>query len=220
MVIENNAKDLVKHQIFSFFGGVDNYDQIIDWAYPIVLNKLEYCFSYVKNKYYRRGEQVFFNPLHVGQWTMFLYYMGNVISKRGERDLCDKLYGISKVISSADIFYEINMPDIWFFDHPQGAVMGRANYDDFFSFGQGCTVGNNKGVFPIFGKHVSMFSDSKVLGACRIGDHVIFAANAYVLDTDIPSYSIVFGQSPNITIHSIDQAKFNEITESVFYCDE
>lgn len=35
---------------------------------------------------------------------------------------------------------------------------------------------------------------------CHIGDNVTLGAGALVKDTDIPSNSIVFGQSPNLII--------------------
>ncbi len=215
MIINQDPKGLLLHQIKNLYaGGVS--DTLIENTYPVVIEKLEYCFSHVKNKYYHRDGNTFFNPLHVAQWTMFLYEMAREISKSGDIDLCDKIYGISKMISSADIFYGVDMPNIWFFDHPQGSVMGRAEYSDYFTFSQCCTVGNNKGVYPRFGKHVSMMSGSKVLGNCTIGDHVILAANSYVLDEDIPAYSIVFGMHPNITVKRITLKKFNELTASMF----
>lgn len=118
--------------------------------------------------------------------------------------------------SSADLFYGVNLPNIFFFDHPQGSVMGRADYSDYFSFSQGCTVGNNKGRYPVISNHVSLFSNSKILGNCKIGDHVVLSADSFVMDEDIPSYSIVFGKHPNIEIHSISNVKFNEITGAIF----
>lgn len=197
-------------------GGDEGLQTQIETAYPAVITKLEKCFRHVKNKYYHKDGNVFFNPLHIAQWTMFLYEMAHEISRSGNTEVCDKIYGLSKMISSADIFYKVQMPDIWFFDHPQGSVMGRAEYSNFFTFSQCCTVGNNRGVYPKFGKHVSLMSGSKVLGKCTIGDHVIIAANSYVLDEDIPAYSIVFGMHPNISVKRITSDKFNELTESMF----
>lgn len=170
----------------------------------------------MKNKYYHLNGEVIFNPLHSAHWTMFLYFMGYEISKYGEIDLCDKIYGISKIISSADIFYEVQMPDIWFFDHPQGSVMGRAKYGNFFTFSQGCTVGGNKDMYPNIGEHVSMMSCSQILGKCDVGDHVILAANSCIIDESVPSYSIVFGATPNIIIHNISDKKFDMLTNSMF----
>lgn len=191
----------------------------IEEVYDEVIGKLDNCFSHIKNKYYHGdGSETLFNPLHTAQWTMFLYYLANTLKLRSSfnTDLCDMIYGISKCFSSADIYYEVKMPDIWFFDHPQGSVMGRAEYSDYFTFSQCCTVGNNKGKYPRFGRHVSMMSGSKILGDCQIGDHVIMSANSYVIDTDVPSNCIVFGSSPNITIHPITLEKFHSFTCAMF----
>ena len=219
MEIKLDPKAQLIHQINALYlyrGGTAE----IDKAFDHVIGRLDACFSHVKNKYYHNNGETIFNPLHVAQWTMFLYMMANELSKNGNTDLCDMIYGLSKMASSADIFYGVEMPRIWFFDHPQGSVMGRAEYNDYFTFSQGCTVGNNKGKFPVFGKHVSMLSNSKVLGDCHIGDHVIFSANTYVIDTDIPPYSIVFGTAPNNIVKQITPDKFNELIGSMFSGDE
>ncbi len=114
------------------------------------------------------------------------------------------------------MFYQAELPDIFTFDHPLGAVMGRASYTNYFSFGQGCTVGNNHGAYPVFGESVFMLSDSKVIGRSKIGDNVIIAANAFVKDEVVPSGSIVFGQSPDLTIKENKLDYVREYAESVF----
>lgn len=223
MIIKSNPLKMLIHQIDSMFIDLEEVEDevVLNEIYNAALFRMEGCFSKISNKYYHNDQDVIFNPLHVGQWTMFLYYIGNEASKRGLRTLSDEVYCLSKIISSADIYYEVEMPQIWFFDHPQGSVMGRGVYSDYFTFSQGCTVGNNNGKYPMFGKHVSMLSNSKVIGDCKIGNYVIFAANSYVIDCDIPSYSIVFGQSPNIVVKPITKEKYQEITGSIFiYSDK
>ena len=226
MIIKSDPKKLLLRQLKSFYN-LEAFDmertanretEAIDKVYCNTLYALDYCFNHIKNKYYNFNGETIFNPLHVGQWTMFLYQIARQLKlySADNTDLCDKIYGISKCFSSADIFYEVVMPKIWFFDHPQGSVMGRANYSDFFTFSQGGTVGNNRGKYPSFGRHVSMMSGSKVLGECRIGDHVIIAANAYVINQDIPSYTIVFGAGERQQLHHITPEKFNELTASMF----
>ena len=215
MKTKHDPKAQLIHQLHNFYPNT-GWERKVDDIYPIVLERLDACFSHVKNKYYHNDGETIFNPLHVAQWTMFLYITANELSKNGNTELCDMIYGLSKMVSSADIFYEVEMPRIWFFDHPQGSVLGRAVYNDYFTFSQGCTVGNNRGKYPTFDKHVSMLSNSKVLGNCHIGDHVIFAANSYIIDTDIPQYSIVFGTTPNNTIKQITHEKFNELIGAMF----
>ncbi len=215
MVISQDAKKLLIHQLNNMFLGPLN-TELIDEAYKKVLDRLDYCFLHIKNKYYHDDNDTVFNPLHSAQWTMFLYYMSREVYKNNDIILADKIYGLLKLISSSDIFYCVEMPQIWFFDHPQGSVMGRAEYSDFFMFEQGCTVGNNKGIYPKLSYHVIMLSGSKVLGNCNIGDHVIFSANCYVVDRDIESYSMVFGSGRDIVIKSISPSKFDELTSHIF----
>lgn len=217
MIIRQDPKELLIHQIQNLYIG-EVSETSINRAYPTVIDKLETCFSHIKNKYYQEKDEPLFNPLHVAQWTMFLYEMAHEICQFGEIDLCDKIYGISKMISAADIFYGVNMPDIWFLDHPQGSVMGRAKYGNYFSFSQGCTVGNNKGIFPVLEDHVCMMAGAKILGDCHICDHVIVSADTLIIDHDIPGYSIVFGKGRDIEIRSVVPEQYNCLTSMIFNC--
>lgn len=103
-------------------------------------------------------------------------------------------------MNSCDLFYEVELPDYFTLDHPHGTVMGRAKYSDGLSFAQYSTVGNNKGIYPVIGKNCRMCMNSAIIGNCHIGDNVTIGAGALVKDTDIPSNSLVFGQSPNLII--------------------
>ena len=85
-------------------------------------------------------------------------------------------------------------------DHPVGSVIGRAHYSNGFTFGQNCTVGNNKGIYPVIGENITLCANSAIIGNCHIGDNVTVGAYACVKDQDVPANSIVFGQSPNLII--------------------
>ena len=169
---------------------------------PNAIIASEFCFSHSKSTYYFKNENVFFNPFHSGQYAIFHYYLSHILSKHFESNklLADKVYYLNKTLNSVEFFYEVKLPAIFFADHPIGSVMGRANYGDFFSFAQNCTVGNNKGIYPEIGKNVRLAAGSTILGNCKIGDNVIISANSYVKDTDIPDCSIVFGTYPNLVI--------------------
>lgn len=119
-----------------------------------------------------------------------------------ERDsiLADKVYYLNKVMNSVDLFYEIELPDHFGVEHPLGSVMGRAKFGDEFFFYQGCTVGGNHLTYPTIGSNVTMYANSSIIGNCHIGDNVSLGAGCLIKDQDIPSNSLVFGQSPNIVI--------------------
>lgn len=165
-----------------------------------VLNKVEYCFSQNTNKYYHRNGETYFNPFHAGQYTIFLYFYSREVFLAGNSLLADKIYFLNKIMSSCDLFYEVELPDYFSLDHPQGTVIGRGYFSDGFTFSQCCTVGNNRGIYPVIGRNCEMCMNSAIIGKCHIGDNVIIGAGALVKDQDVPSNSIVFGQSPNLII--------------------
>lgn len=189
----------------------------IDLSLDQALQRSTDCFTRVQNKYYNRDGITIFDALHSCQYTAFLYFLSNSIYHADlARRTCDKIYALSKALSSADLFYEVDLPRIFTFDHPLGSVLGRAKYADYFSFSQGCTVGNNKNKYPRFGTSVFMMSNSKVLGDCTIGDDVIISAGAYLKDETIPSGSIVFGHSPTLTVKTGSRAYVRDHARNVF----
>ena len=205
MIIEPSFKmleKLIKHQVHNLFLLENTEADVIAKILPKVIVKTEKCFRFSKNKYYRKDGEVFFSIYHSGQYCVFLYFLARqiLLDFPEERTLADKLYFLNKSLNGLDLYYEIVMPNVFHLDHPVGSVMGRASYGEHFSFAQQCTVGNNKGIFPVIGNNVQMLSGSKILGKCNVGDNVIISANSYIKDEDIPSNSLVFGSSPSLVI--------------------
>lgn len=167
-----------------------------------VLARCEYCFQHVDNKYFKPEMSL----LHTGQWLTFLYYFSNTLSHKGEFVLADKFYYLNKVMHCIDIYHAVNLPDVFFFEHPVGSVFGRALYGTNFFAMQNCTVGGNRDrktgelYYPVIGDNVKMYSVSKIIGKARIGNNVTLSANAYVKDVEVPGGATVFGQSPNLVI--------------------
>lgn len=223
MVVINDGFDyekltnLVVKQINSFYDISDLEKQFISQNIPHTFSQVESCFKCISNKYYSKDGDVFFNPYHNGQYTFFLYKLSrNIFLNDRQTNLCDKIYNLIKILSACDLFYQVELPEIFFFDHPLGSVLGRANYSDYFLFSQGCTIGNNKGLYPTLGEHVHLLSNSKVIGNSVLGDYVIVSANTFIKDENIPSYSLVFGTSPNLKIKKIDIKKYNMYVGSMF----
>jgi serine O-acetyltransferase len=150
------------------------------------------------------------NPCHSGQYLIYLYFFSNVCSNIGEKNLADKLYYLNKIMHSVDIYHEVALPESFFFEHPVGTVLGRAKYGNKFFAMQNCTVGGNKGKYPIIGENVKLYSGAKILGNCIIGDNVSVSANTYIKDTDIPDDTIVFGTYPNLILKFL-QHNINKI---------
>lgn len=205
MIFEIAKEDILKgliRQLTSFFSISDTEIDEIHALSDMVFERCEYNFSKNENKYYSRKGEVYFNPYHSGQYTVFLYYFSNTIfkEKKNYLSLADKIYYLNRTMNSCDLFYEVALPEIFMLDHPLGSVMGRGQFGNYFAFSQNCTVGNNNNIFPVIGAHVTMSANTMILGNCKIGDHVILGAGACVKDQDVPDHSLVFGSSPNLII--------------------
>ena len=199
-VPQSDIPSILIHQLESFFPIDEEERACIIGRSKSVNERVEKCFSQTPNKYYHRNGETYFNPFHAGQYTIFLYFYSREVFLNGYSLLADKIYFLNKIMSSCDLFYEVELPDFFMLDHPQGSVMGRAKYSNGLSFSQYSTVGNNNGIYPIIGENCRMCMNSAIIGNCRIGDNVTLGAGALVKDTDIPSNSLVFGQSPNLII--------------------
>lgn len=160
------------------------------------LERLEYCFSRVSNKYYFDGNKVIFNHLHTDQYAAFIYFLSNTIFyKDGNRDLAERVYAINKYTLSLEIFYEVKLPEIFYFQHPVATVLGRCQYSDYLVVWQRSSTGADIDLnYPKMGRGVVLYGNSSVIGRCSVGDNCWLSYGATVAGTDVPSNSIVFGQ--------------------------
>jgi serine O-acetyltransferase len=206
------TRDLVRRQLASLFAyHPAEDDPTLDLALKEAIRRCEKCFAYIRTRYFQRDGRPYFNPFHSGQYSIFLYYLANSAWRLNPgHTLADRIYCLNKALSALDIYYEVELPEVFYLDHAVGSVLGRAKYGNFFLFFQNCTVGNNKGIYPRFGEYVCLMAGARVLGDCVIGDQVIFSANCYVKDQNIPSRSLVFGASPHLVIKQKDPQYFRE----------
>lgn len=217
-ITQEELTALIRRQLNHLFilregAEIDHLEASIDPT----LSNIEHCFKHTPNKYYEKDGQPYFNPFHSGQYSIFLYYLSHTIFENNpeHRTLADRVYYLNKALNAVDLFYEVDLPKIFFMDHPVGTVLGRATYGDYFSCAQNCTVGNNKGIYPKIGRNVKLLSGAKLIGNSTIGDNVTLSSNTYVKDTDIPSCSLVFGSSPNLTIKKKEPAYFSPPTHKL-----
>lgn len=164
------------------------------------LERTEYCFSHIKVKSFFDGKQTLFNHLHSDQYAIFLYYLANTIwCMNGDIQLASKIYYLNKSLHSLDIFYEVQLPDIFCLVHPVGTVLGRADYSNYFVAYQRCTVGGNLAYeYPNFEEGVALFGGSALIGNCHIQRNSWIAAGSLLMDIVVPANHIAFGQHPAV----------------------
>jgi serine O-acetyltransferase len=132
---------------------------------------------------------------------MFLYRLSNILyNETSDRTIPTKLFLLNKLLHGIDIFYEINLPDIFILNHPVGTVLGRGNYADYLIVCQRCTVGNNRGIYPTFGKFTTLYPGATVLGNCNIGENCAIASESFLLDTNLKSDSLYIGNPQSYVI--------------------
>ena len=198
-----STTDLVRYvsrQLSSVFphGGVSR--QALAPSVGHALERLEYGFSHLRRKYYTDGRSALFDPFHTDQYAAFLYVLSHTIYRRhGDLSLAAKLYALNKALHAVDIFYEVQLPDIFAFEHPVGTVLGRATFSNYLFVHQGCSVGSDDDDrYPTIGEGVILYAGSALLGPCRVGHNCWLSAGARVMDTEVPPNTVVFGHSPDL----------------------
>jgi len=165
------------------------------------LERIEHCFSSIRTRYYSDGTRTRFSHLHTDHYAAFLYFVSRAAYGAGEEPLAAKVYALNKALHALDVFYEVQLPDIFLFQHPVGTVLGRAKFSDYLFVAQRCTVGSSLDHrYPTLGEGVVLWSGSAIIGACAVGDNCWLSAGAQVMNTDLPSDTVTFGQSPHLVI--------------------
>jgi serine O-acetyltransferase len=198
MKITLKKEDLLKYtfdQIENAFPDGKKYNKIsLLKIFDKSLERIEYCFSKINNKYFFKNDEVYFNHLNGDQYSMYLYFFSNTLFKeKFDITLCEKLFLLNKTLFGVDVFYEINLPRIFLFVHPVGTIIGRGAFDDYLLIYQGCGIGANHDVYPTLGKYVTLHPNVTILGKCNIGKHCELAANSMIIDDNLESNTIYFG---------------------------
>ena len=157
-------------------------------ALPTALQRLGHCIDAV-----RWWPQGAFDHLHSSQYTTFLYFLANAMWRAGtERAVCNKLFGLNKALNGIDLFYEIELPEVFFIGHSVGIVLAKARYGNRLVLYQNSTVGKNHGEAPSLGDGVVMYPNTAVIGRCEIGDGSVIAQGVSVINRDTPCGATVF----------------------------
>ena len=191
---------LLSNQLNSIIPDPDIVDQECLQDYVAkALVRLEYSFAHTKRKYFHDGKDAMFSHLQSDQYAMYLYLVSNSIFQAGsDLKLADKIYCLNKSLHSIDVFYQVQMPEIFLFRHCVGTVLGRAEYGNYFTVGANCTVGNSRSKYPVIGDNVALYNSAMIVGSSTIGSECHIAANTLVLNQDVPSCHVAFGQSPDL----------------------
>lgn len=141
-----------------------------------------------------------FDPLHSTQYCSFLYFLANTIWRNtGRTDTPTRLFLLNKALNGIDLFYEIDMPSIFFIGHSVGIVFAKATYGNYLVVYQNSTVGKNHGAAPVLGEGVVMYAGTAIIGSCQVGDGTVISQGTSLVNTNTPGACTVYpGQAGNV----------------------
>lgn len=61
------------------------------------LERLNFCFSHIKIKYYKDENNCYFNHLHSDQYSKFLYFVSNEAYLSGEKEIYEMCSYLNKI---------------------------------------------------------------------------------------------------------------------------
>lgn len=156
------------------------------------LERTESCIAGVGQPGYGSRQGRGFDPDHTDMYATFLYFVANTAWRRGDRETASRAYALNKALHALDVFYEVELPDVFLLIHPVGTVLGRATYGGRLVVYQGCTVGANLELErPVLGDGVALMAGSSILGRCVIGANTLIGSGVTVLDMDVAPNSVV-----------------------------
>lgn len=203
---------LVQGQIDVFFSRLDSL-KLESSDVKRALDAFWRCNKQICLKYYETQLSIE-DFYHTDKYATFLYFLSHSLYKADKAKLATKVYYLNKILHGIDIYYEICLPEVFYLTHPVGSVFGRAGYGNYLCVYQNCTIGGDTRdgeiCYPTLGEGVVLCTSSKVIGKCQVGDNVIFGANAFIINTDVPSNSIVVGSYPH---HRILPSNHNVLKE-------
>jgi serine O-acetyltransferase len=187
---EGHLAEYTRRQLENLFpDGTDRKKEIalLRSAYPIVRIKMLRLINEIR--YWRND---FFDPMHSTQYTIYLYLVAREIVKAGlDTDTPTRLFYLNKVLNGIDLYYEIEMPEIFFLGHTSGIVFAKAVYNNHLIIYQNSTIGRSGKNTPRIGPRVCIFPNTLVIGKSEVGSDTIVSAGVSLINTSVPSFSVV-----------------------------
>lgn len=178
------------------------------------LLKLSKIFQHVNSKYYSSNFEESFNYLNSDHYSMYLYLLSReAYLTLANENFAAKFFYLNKIKHSLDIYYKVNLPEIFLFVHPIGTIVGNGTFDNYLVIYQGVTIGSNVGEFkyPQLGTNVTLYANSTLIGNCKLGNNVVVGANTLLISNEVPNGHLVVGQHPHNKIIPFEQKQHEQL---------
>jgi serine O-acetyltransferase len=200
-------------QLANFFpsGDAAALRRRLERSLPRALERLAHCLGHV-----RMWEPGQFNYLNSSQYCIYLYYLANTVwREHQDADSATRLFLLNKALNGIDLFYEIEMPEVFFIGHSVGIVLAKASYGNYLVLYQNATVGKNHGVAPVLGDGVILYPNSAIIGRCNIGNNTVVSQGTGVVNRDTPGDCLVFpGNAGDLTFNPLKRPLIDDFFRS------
>lgn len=183
-------KNYIARQLDNFFPDRYCFDGTdVNNALDIALQRTEYCFKHINVSHYTRDGEVWFDHLHMDQFSAFIYFLANSLWIESEnKAICDKLMSLNKVLNALFLSYKCKLPDIFMLNHAVGSFIGNADFADFLIISQNVTINPkfNSSDGPTIGKGVALKAGVSVVGHTQIGNGCLIETNTLLNNANVP----------------------------------
>ena len=144
----------------------------------------------------------------------FIYWLSREVwEHEGKTDECEALFCLNKLLNSIDLFYEVELPEVFFLGgHTSGQVFAKSNYKNYLVTFQNCTIGRNLDKAPILGKYNVLYPGSSIIGSSMIGQNVVLGPGVQIVNRDIDDNTLLKLNDKNVLeeykLHSIHASRF------------
>jgi serine O-acetyltransferase len=187
-VYSDFIRKYVSRQLETMFPAFEEPGEVDSQAIATAVRRTNHCVSRIKAF---KGER--FEHLNSGHYATFLYYLSHALWKDSENNVeATRVFLLNKALNGIDLFYEVEMPDVFLIGHTVGMVFAKASYGNSCVFHQGCTVGRNQEARPTLESGVILYPHASVIGACHLRENTVVSPGVQLVNTDTPGNCLVF----------------------------
>lgn len=133
-----------------------------------------------------------FNHFNSLQYASWLYLLANEHWRRsGDTVLASRLFCLNRALNAIDLFYSVEMPEVFFISHGLGTVIGNATYGKRLVVFQNVTVGRVGQDRPQVGDNVVLYPGAVVTGKAVIGNNCVVSAGTVLHGVSVPDNTVV-----------------------------
>lgn len=133
-----------------------------------------------------------FDHLNSLQHATLTYLLSSEAGRaRADKTLAERLFLLNRALNGIDLFYAVDLPEVFFFSHGVGSVLGNVRYGERLVIFHNVTVGRVGDKRPVIGRDVVLYPGAVVTGRSVIGAGSVIAAGTAVHDVEIPDNSVV-----------------------------